>query len=156
MSNQLALPLFVLVFFHFWLQVLSVGLSPLPQIQSLDDRWRRSLPSGSATDVGTVIVASVCLGIAVDDTIHVLSNYKRQRSEGTLEIKVLQICQLLQLLPYYHNDYSCGLFWNIAFGILFPCLLWYHVRRYFINCTHYRPYFSPSSAYFIKRKGFAK
>ena len=38
--------------------------------------------SGRAMDVGTVIVASVCLGIAVDDTIHVLSNYKRQRSEG--------------------------------------------------------------------------
>ena len=27
-------------------------------------------------------MASVCLGIAVDDTIHVLSNYKRQRAEG--------------------------------------------------------------------------
>ena len=33
-------------------------------------------------DIGTVIVASVCLGIAVDDTIHFLSNYNRWRKSG--------------------------------------------------------------------------
>ncbi|MEZ4272282.1 MAG: MMPL family transporter [Myxococcota bacterium] len=34
---------------------------------------------GQPLDIGTMIVASVCLGIAVDDTIHVLANYNRYR-----------------------------------------------------------------------------
>ncbi len=33
-------------------------------------------------DVGTVVVASVVLGIAVDDTIHILTNFRRARHEG--------------------------------------------------------------------------
>lgn len=33
-------------------------------------------------DVGVALVTAVCLGIAVDDTIHVLSNYVRLRREG--------------------------------------------------------------------------
>ena len=37
---------------------------------------------GKPLDVGVALVMSVCLGIAVDDTIHVLSNYNRLRSEG--------------------------------------------------------------------------
>ena len=38
---------------------------------------------GKPLDVGVALVTSVCLGIAVDDTIHVLTNYKRLRSEGS-------------------------------------------------------------------------
>ncbi len=37
---------------------------------------------GKPLDIGTVLVASTCLGIAVDDTIHVLSNYARWRRAG--------------------------------------------------------------------------
>lgn len=37
---------------------------------------------GQPLDIGTVIVASVCLGIAVDDTIHVLSHYRYQIDRG--------------------------------------------------------------------------
>ncbi len=33
-------------------------------------------------DIGTVLVMSVCLGIAVDDTIHVLANFNRLLAEG--------------------------------------------------------------------------
>ena len=33
-------------------------------------------------NIGSALVASVCLGIAVDDTIHFLTNYYRMRSEG--------------------------------------------------------------------------
>lgn len=33
-------------------------------------------------DIGTVIVASVCLGIAVDDTIHFIANFNRLTGEG--------------------------------------------------------------------------
>lgn len=37
---------------------------------------------GQPLDLGTVLVASVCLGIAVDDTIHVLANFQRLRLRG--------------------------------------------------------------------------
>ena len=37
---------------------------------------------GSSLDPATVIVFNVCLGLAVDDTVHVLSALKRQRREG--------------------------------------------------------------------------
>ena len=37
---------------------------------------------GQHLDIGTVLVCSVCLGIAVDDTIHILANYQRQRAAG--------------------------------------------------------------------------
>ena len=37
---------------------------------------------GQHLDAGTVLVFSVCLGIAVDDTVHFLSNYNRLRNDG--------------------------------------------------------------------------
>lgn len=37
---------------------------------------------GNPLDIGSVLVLSICLGIAVDDTIHILSNYGRLRREG--------------------------------------------------------------------------
>ena len=37
---------------------------------------------GVYIDIGTSIVCSVCLGIAVDDTIHFVSSYKNYRKSG--------------------------------------------------------------------------
>lgn len=37
---------------------------------------------GADLDIGTVLVASVCLGIAVDDTIHIMANFNRYLREG--------------------------------------------------------------------------
>jgi uncharacterized protein len=37
---------------------------------------------GIPLNIGSAIVASVCIGIAIDDTIHFLSNYYRLRAEG--------------------------------------------------------------------------
>ena len=37
---------------------------------------------GKSIDIGSVLVMSVCLGIAVDDTIHILSNYNRRIKDG--------------------------------------------------------------------------
>ena len=42
---------------------------------------------GQALDIGTVIVAAVCLGIAVDDTIHLLANFRRHQREGVGEVE---------------------------------------------------------------------
>ena len=38
-------------------------------------------------DIGTVIVGSICLGIAVDDTIHFLANYKKYMLEDSSVIE---------------------------------------------------------------------
>jgi predicted RND superfamily exporter protein len=37
---------------------------------------------GIDLNIGSALVASVCLGIAVDDTIHFLANFYRYRSAG--------------------------------------------------------------------------
>jgi uncharacterized protein len=37
---------------------------------------------GQPLDIGTVLVASVCLGIAVDNTIHIMSNFTRHTRQG--------------------------------------------------------------------------
>ena len=42
-------------------------------------------------DIGIVIVASVCLGIAVDDSIHILFEYQRLRSSGKSVEETFQI-----------------------------------------------------------------
>jgi predicted RND superfamily exporter protein len=38
--------------------------------------------AGIPLDAATVMVASIALGIAVDDTVHFLSGYRRRRVEG--------------------------------------------------------------------------
>lgn len=40
-------------------------------------------------DIGTSIVSTVCLGIAVDDTIHFISSYKQYRSQGMSPIDAI-------------------------------------------------------------------
>ncbi|MGH1468584.1 MAG: efflux RND transporter permease subunit [Bdellovibrionales bacterium] len=37
---------------------------------------------GKSLDIGTMLVGSVCLGIAVDDTIHFLTNFQKFRKQG--------------------------------------------------------------------------
>jgi len=41
-------------------------------------------------DIGTSIVISVCLGIAVDDTIHFLSHYRKLLSSGLTPVRALE------------------------------------------------------------------
>jgi uncharacterized protein len=45
---------------------------------------------GMQLDIGNVLVASVTLGIAVDDTIHVLSNFRRLRLQGRSEFEAMR------------------------------------------------------------------
>lgn len=44
---------------------------------------------GQPLDIGTVLVASVCLGIAVDNTIHILSGFSRHTREGATPAEAL-------------------------------------------------------------------
>ncbi len=45
--------------------------------------------AGIDLNIGSALVFSVCLGIAVDDTIHFLSNYYRYKKEGMEELQIM-------------------------------------------------------------------
>lgn len=50
---------------------------------------------GIELNIGSAIVASVCLGIAIDDTIHFLSHYYRLRNQG-----LSQVDTMTQIMTY--------------------------------------------------------
>jgi len=45
---------------------------------------------GQPLDIGTVIVASICLGISIDDTSHVLANFAYLRRQGIAPLPALK------------------------------------------------------------------
>lgn len=44
---------------------------------------------GQALDIGTIVVFGICLGIAVDDTVHFLSHYELHRREGRSPVEAV-------------------------------------------------------------------
>ena len=89
--------------------------------------------SGTYADVGTSLVASVCLGIAVDDTIHILSSYHLHRTKGEDSIgatalmvshtgTALIITTIILVAGF--GTYALGSFVpNVSFGILTASVL---------------------------------
>jgi predicted RND superfamily exporter protein len=61
---------------------LAGAVSLIPNVFPLTVIAALLVASGRALDPATVIVFNVCLGLAVDDTVHVLSALARQRREG--------------------------------------------------------------------------
>ena len=70
--------LLVVFFGSFSLGMLALVPNIIPLIGGGACLWLM----GQHLDVGTVLVAAISLGIAVDDTIHILSNYRRARAAG--------------------------------------------------------------------------
>jgi uncharacterized protein len=66
------------------------ALSLLPNVVPLIFGGAYMYLAGIYVDIGTSIVISVCLGIAVDDTIHFLSHYKEMIKSGLTPIKSLE------------------------------------------------------------------
>lgn len=66
------------------------ALSLLPNVVPLIFGGAYMYFAGIYVDIGTSIVISVCLGIAVDDTIHFLSHYKDLIGSGLSPIKSLE------------------------------------------------------------------
>ncbi|MCB9091825.1 MAG: MMPL family transporter [Halobacteriovoraceae bacterium] len=70
--------------------------------------------AGQHVDIGSVIIASVCLGIAVDDSIHLLFEYQKHRRRGIDTIKSLGII--------VHNTFPALFFTtfilNVGFGMI--------------------------------------
>lgn len=66
------------------LRSVKLGLvSMIPNIMPLVFGGMFMTMLGKPLDIGTVLVASTCLGIAVDDTVHFLTNYLRWRRAGS-------------------------------------------------------------------------
>ncbi len=65
-------------------------LSMLPNILPLVIGTMVMALSGIFLDIGTSIVAAICLGIAVDDTIHFVSSYLRNKKEGLEHLDALE------------------------------------------------------------------
>jgi predicted RND superfamily exporter protein len=84
-------------------------------------------------DIGTALVASIALGIAVDDTIHMLANYQRYRAEGvapgealkrTLEVTGVALVSTTLILVLGFGTFAFGTFMpNVFFGILTAVVL---------------------------------
>lgn len=47
--------------------------------------------AGITIDIGTALVCAVCLGIAIDDTIHFMINYGRYREDESIEKSILKV-----------------------------------------------------------------
>jgi uncharacterized protein len=64
-------------------------LSLLPNIVPIGVGFFVYLLRGKSVDMTSVLIASVCFGIAVDDTIHFLFDYKRRKTEGVNTVTAL-------------------------------------------------------------------
>ncbi len=76
---------FVLVFASIFAGLRSFRLllvSVLPNLMPILSTFTVMMLLDIPLDPGTVMVASIALGIAVDDTVHVLAGYRRQRKQG--------------------------------------------------------------------------
>jgi hypothetical protein len=88
---------------------------------------------GIELNIGTVLLVSVCLGIAVDDTIHILSHFRNYRKQGLLKEEALKkvIAQSGPALTLTTCTLVCGfgLFVlgdfvpNVYFGVLCAIIL---------------------------------
>lgn len=66
-------------------------------------------------DIGTSIVISVCLGIAVDDTIHFLSHYRSLLSSGLTPIRALE--------KVYIHTAPALIFTTVILTVCFGCFI---------------------------------
>ena len=108
-----------------------MGMVALTQLHSTPLRRCCVLALGKSIDIGSVLVMSVCLGIAVDDTIHILSNYNRLIRDGLSPQEATAQVLAHESRPYLHDHHLGARLWN-------PCLrnlrtqhlLWDHDRHH--------------------------
>jgi len=81
-SMAMALGLVSLLLFFVYKDVYVSLLSLLPNVIPLCFGGALMQLMGISIDIGSSIVCTVCLGIAVDDTIHFISSFKQYRSQG--------------------------------------------------------------------------
>lgn len=70
--------------------------------------------AGIPLDTGTALIAAIAMGIAVDDTIHFLSEYKSKRKRGMHRSKALRVATLIKGRAII----SSSIILCIGFGVL--------------------------------------
>lgn len=76
---------FLLITLVLWVAFKSLKMSLVALIPNLTPLLVGGLGlwlMGESLNVGTVLVVSITLGIAVDDTLHIITEYQRQKSKG--------------------------------------------------------------------------
>lgn len=81
-SLSIATVVISLLLVLFFRSLRTGGIALLPNLIPLivGGAWLKLF--GVSLDIGTVLVSSVCLGIAVDDTIHIMASFNRYQAEG--------------------------------------------------------------------------
>ena len=96
MFQRLVDPLTRSIIFSLFFAVLAISLIIILVLRSIKMGFISLIPNalpivlggslfpllGENMDYGSVLVASICLGIAVDDTVHIVVNYQRYLKEG--------------------------------------------------------------------------
>jgi len=115
---------FVMVFAAIFIGLRSFRmtlLSILPNIMPLLTVFMLMGQLGISLDVATVMVASISLGIAVDDTVHFLVGYQRHRARGDGNFKAIRET-LSHVGPAITvtTATACIGFFTLAFSVFLP------------------------------------
>ncbi len=81
-SMSLSLPIIFVILLFVFKDLKLALLSLIPNLWPLLIASGVMYFNGDQINIGNVIVFAVCLGIAVDDTIHFIANYKIKRNKG--------------------------------------------------------------------------
>jgi len=89
-SMSISIPVIFLIMLLVFKDLKLALLSLIPNVFPLATASGIMYLMGDEINIGNVIVFSVCLGIAVDDTIHFIANYKIKRSHGMTGVNALK------------------------------------------------------------------
>ena len=89
-SMSISIPMIFLIMLLVFKDLKLALLSLIPNLFPLATASGIMYLNGDEINIGNVIVFSVCLGIAVDDTIHFIANYKLKKSRGMPGIEALK------------------------------------------------------------------
>jgi len=98
-------PMMMIILRGFWSGLLSMIPNTVPVLVVFGGMGWLGIP----VDVGAVLTASVALGIAVDDTLHVLTWYARGTREGLTTFEAIQNAYRRCALPMIQTTLICGL-----------------------------------------------
>jgi predicted RND superfamily exporter protein len=89
-SMGYSIPIIFMIILFVFKDFLLALLSLIPNLFPLGVASGLMYLNGDEINIGNVIVFAVCLGIAVDDTIHFIANYKIKRNKGMDTEKALR------------------------------------------------------------------
>ena len=113
--------LLIVYFRSFWLGALAL----LPNLIPLLVGGAILAVAGKPLDLGTVLLTSICLGIAVDDTVHIMAGFRQHLAEGreppdaVRAVLTYTAPALFTTTTVLVGTFSCFLFANIVVNVRF-------------------------------------